>query len=881
MVPANYFQGKEEAAEAEAETETETEFAAYEEEPAYENPVYEETTEEYAESEDYTEESTEEYTEAEEPAEESADTSSAPVNMFAPPPPPPPMPQQMQQSNPVEEIENSSALKLKCNALFLDSKFAKTKGQLMLESALYLCSGNSSIEHCYDLSELRDYDALELKLTLNSGEKIAIGLGKKDAKRMAELVHEISGYEEEVVICDKSAPALPRAPIVVGPKMPESTMTESKMPESTTSAATATKTPMLVGVSFEGLEGDEISIFEGEEVYLLPAGSEENGQFARIEKINGVQGIVPRNFLMSRSEYQKQQQRDNELKISELRIEQQQKEEEEVKKSNVELSGDSKPSRITSNNTVARNNSVKRSGNAWSALASGSSVTQSAPPTQSTKSAVKLENSRLWKDKSGKFQVEAEFVSLKDGKVTIVKASGSQVSVPLDVLSDRDVEFACKRAGLPVPKKAAAVSAGASAGGTVVKGFDWLAFFLSVGFEVGKAKVFGEKFASQSFEESMISAFTSEFLSAQGMEMTEIYKLLPEAAKRKAQMMQASAKEKHRNNNSQMVVPADTSSSSAGGKSTLVPFKPSEQSLTRAQAHVPAESSVEIQSFPTIEELEAQGAIELTPSKSQVTLPGGIQVTSNQSSSSSSSSDQPKILVQPILEGSSNSNNSKERSREVIGADGSSAKEYTRISTSTTMMDGMMGNNAIALLQQQMQNNAMVQAQAQAQASAQVQMQMRMQAQAQAQAQMQMQMRAQAQAQAQYAQAQAQQQAQAQYAQQQRMYQQPQQPAVHITIHTGTDKGSQQMNPMTPPMPLMNQPMMQMNGMNNGMMNMGTMGQMGQMSTLGQMGQMVPANPMMMMNPSNLSNGLYNPFDPTAMPPAPNPFYPNNNGFGF
>ena len=380
-----------------------------------------------------------------------------------------------------------------------------------------------------------------------------------------------------------------------------------------------------------------------------------------------------------------------------------------------------------------------------------------------------------------------------------------------------------------------------------------MAFFLSVGIEAGKAKAFGDKFTSKSFQESMISAFTSDFLIAQGMEMGEVYKILPEAAKRKAQAMQANAKAKHRSNNSQVVVAPEIKKKPSA---TLEPFKINqnrEKDVAIYESKT-VDNSPKIQMFPTIEELESQGAIELGNGNSQVALPGGISVTK------ASNDDNSRVMIQPI---DSSSADIKERRREVVAADGSTAKEYTRISTSTTVspIDSLVGSgatSAIALMQQQMQTQAMMQAQAQAQSQAQVQMQMRMQA----QAQMQMQMRAQAaaaQAQAQYQQQQYQQQ---QQQQQQRMYQMQQQqqaaPSVHITIHTG-DKGIMNQNPMTPPMPQMNQPMMQMN--NPGM---GFMGPMNPMA-----GAMTPLNPA--MNP--MTGAMMNPFDPT------NPY--TNSGFGF
>lgn len=806
MVPANYFEGDgqevEQAYKPEEQSYEEPEEQAYEpEEQAYEPEKNE----------------IEEQIYYEDPVHDKSYNEPEPVNYeeeetFVPPPPPP-LPK-----NPVENLQESSFLKFKCDALFLNSMSVKCKGQLLLEKALYLCSSDS-VENVYDLSDLRDYDAVELKMTLKSGDKVAIGLGKKDAKKFSELVKEISGYDPSSVSDVKETP-LPKAPIVVGPKMPESP--DNKKSEE--------KVPMMVGVSFEGLEGEEVSIFEGEEVYMLNDSVDSNPQFSRIEKINGVQGIVPRNFLMSRSEYQK--------KVEEQKKFENEKVEIEEKISNMKINESPvmgvKPkvpsAPIATNNS--NSNALARSASKnspWSALASGSIPKQQQPQTSKC-SSVKLENSRLWKDKTGKFQVEAEFVSLSDGKVTILKTSGSQVSVPLEVLSEKDIEYACKRAGIAVPKTK-------STGNTVVKGFDWSAFLLSVGIEVDKAKEFGEKFASQSFEKSMIAAFTSDFLSAQGMQMTEIYKILPEAAKRKAQAMQSAAKEKHRSNNSQMVLRSPEIASSQDQLSVYegnnAPKTP-QKSYALTQAKAPETQSVEIEKFPTIEELEAQGAIEV--SKSSVTLPNGISV----SKASNDHNDNTRVLVQPI------NGDIKERTREVVGADGSTAKEYTRISSSTVVEPLIGGSSAIALMQQQ-----------QAQQNAMIQMRMQAQAQAQAQMQMQIQMRAQAQAQA-----------QAQYMaaqQQQRMYQMQQQqqaaPTVHITIHTG-EKSSMNPNPsvMTPPLSVMNQPMMQMNN------------QMGMNPMIGGVGgvpmSMNPLNPMNTFNPMNS-----NPFDPN--------FYPNGNGYPF
>lgn len=52
---------------------------------------------------------------------------------------------------------------------------------------------------------------------------------------------------------------------------------------------------------------------------------------------------------------------------------------------------------------------------------------------------------RTWKDTSGRFEVEAELVELKAGQVTLKKADGSTVTVPVDRLSQADRDYLERR----------------------------------------------------------------------------------------------------------------------------------------------------------------------------------------------------------------------------------------------------------------------------------------------------------------------------------------------------------------------------------------------------------------------------------------------------
>jgi thiol-disulfide isomerase/thioredoxin len=53
---------------------------------------------------------------------------------------------------------------------------------------------------------------------------------------------------------------------------------------------------------------------------------------------------------------------------------------------------------------------------------------------------------RTWSDASGKFKVEAEFVSSKDGKVVLRRADGKEITVPLSRLNDDDRKFVKEQA---------------------------------------------------------------------------------------------------------------------------------------------------------------------------------------------------------------------------------------------------------------------------------------------------------------------------------------------------------------------------------------------------------------------------------------------------
>ncbi len=49
--------------------------------------------------------------------------------------------------------------------------------------------------------------------------------------------------------------------------------------------------------------------------------------------------------------------------------------------------------------------------------------------------------SHEWTSRNGKFKLQAEFVAVKDGKVVLEKPDGTYLSVPLDQISEKDIEY--------------------------------------------------------------------------------------------------------------------------------------------------------------------------------------------------------------------------------------------------------------------------------------------------------------------------------------------------------------------------------------------------------------------------------------------------------
>jgi hypothetical protein len=81
--------------------------------------------------------------------------------------------------------------------------------------------------------------------------------------------------------------------------------------------------------------------------------------------------------------------------------------------------------------------------------ASASKPAESSSPPPPSAPAASAAVSRTWTDSSGKFRIEARFISLAGGQVTLEKPDGVQLRMPLDKLSAADQKFVTEQALRP------------------------------------------------------------------------------------------------------------------------------------------------------------------------------------------------------------------------------------------------------------------------------------------------------------------------------------------------------------------------------------------------------------------------------------------------
>lgn len=180
----------------------------------------------------------------------------------------------------------------------------------------------------------------------------------------------------------------------------------------------------------------------------------------------------------------------------------------------------------------------------------------------------------MWKDKSGKFQTEAAFVSFEDRVVLIHKLNGKKIPIPIDKLSDRDVEYVYRRCGLAVssdfPEQ------------FIFKGFDWLCFVRNAGVNDKKAAGLARQFVRKECDQDWLESMDRQkLLSTVDISGNDAILLVQAVTKRRLERLEIMGKSKLLESIGNKKKPEST-----GHVGEILPQPPAPQARTASQPHI-------------------------------------------------------------------------------------------------------------------------------------------------------------------------------------------------------------------------------------------------------------------------------------------------------
>ncbi|CAG8704641.1 3627_t:CDS:2, partial [Ambispora leptoticha] len=143
-------------------------------------------------------------------------------------------------------------------------------------------------------------------------------------------------------------------------------------------------------------------------------------------------------------------------------------------------------------------------------------------------------NTRLWTDRTGSFQVEAEFLQLSDGKVHLHKLNGIKIAVPIDRMSKKDIAYLEGVTGEKLDDRSdniplAAIVAGHKGKTTLTNKnkseYDWFDFFLKADITHDDAFKYAKIFINENMDESSINNLDRNVMKELGLKEGDIIRV--------------------------------------------------------------------------------------------------------------------------------------------------------------------------------------------------------------------------------------------------------------------------------------------------------------------------------------------------------------------
>jgi actin cytoskeleton-regulatory complex protein SLA1 len=285
---------------------------------------------------------------------------------------------------------------------------------------------------------------------------------------------------------------------------------------------------------------DEVTVAVGDEVVILDdTTSEEWWQVRRVKK--GTEGVVPSSYIEVTGFAPMEPPSRSGINAGRSTVEQNRLEEERLAKEA------SKRNRARSDSGSKKGNEV---GPGMKLPQRGSSLADDHQPRSSkrdkrsskadkgaSRSKPDPRKIRLWTDRSGSFNVEAEFIGVADGKLHLHKTNGVKIAVPMTKMSPADLAYVERATNddednMPLSmlqdkmRQKESSSSGAVVERPKAPDYDWFDFFLKAGVGPHQCERYAQTMVRDSMDESVQPDITAETLRTLGLKEGDILKVM-------------------------------------------------------------------------------------------------------------------------------------------------------------------------------------------------------------------------------------------------------------------------------------------------------------------------------------------------------------------
>ncbi|KAI6164823.1 hypothetical protein EDD17DRAFT_1474079 [Pisolithus thermaeus] len=286
--------------------------------------------------------------------------------------------------------------------------------------------------------------------------------------------------------------------------------------------------PVVVLYDFQSTGADELSVQEGEQLWIL---EKEGAEWWKCRNGEGLEGVVPASYLEERDHRRLAKEADERLeskhrKASRARVEEQREVAAAEQKSDLEAETEKKRREMEA--TAAAEVQRKRRQEA----------TRHGPPPEST---------RTWHDRTGQFRVDAALLGYNDGKLRLHKVNGVIIEVPSEKMSLEDMLYVeklmSKKSPSAAPRSAVRrdtaddddqplalkrqTEATKRAEAQTRRGpqVDWFDFFLLAGCEVDDCTRYASAFERDKIDEVILPDITESTMRSLGLREGDIIRV--------------------------------------------------------------------------------------------------------------------------------------------------------------------------------------------------------------------------------------------------------------------------------------------------------------------------------------------------------------------